>query len=123
MLFFLIVLPKKPIECYLAAEDGEEQGEDAVAEVVDPGCVDYEGGGDGEGGDDEKECGPEHERAEGAPEGVIRPAPCLRFLRAPGQLHQSCVPAAFSVEEPFFSAPFSPDSPFLVEVSAFELPL
>ncbi len=33
------------------------------------------------------------------------------------------LPLTFSEEEPFFSVPLSPDSPFLVAVSAFVAPL
>src|SRR3712207_4465516 len=76
-----VVLPEEPIKCYLGAEDGEEQGEDAVAEVVDPGGVDDEGGGDNDGGNDEEDGHSEHERLEGAPEDVVRLAPSLRLLR------------------------------------------
>ena len=39
----LVVLPEEPIEGYLGAEDGEKEGEEAVTEVVEPGCIDYEG--------------------------------------------------------------------------------
>ena len=45
----LVVFPQKPVNGYLGAEDGEEEGEDAVAEIVVPCCVDDEGAGDGEG--------------------------------------------------------------------------
>ena len=46
---FLVVFPQKPVQCYLGAEDGEEQGEEAVAEIVGPGGVDDEGAGDSQG--------------------------------------------------------------------------
>src|SRR5918994_6366048 len=44
-----VVLPEKPVQSYLCAEDGEEEGEESVAEVVAPGGIDDEGAGDGEG--------------------------------------------------------------------------
>jgi hypothetical protein len=43
MLVLFVVLPEQPVQGYLGAKDGEEQGEEAVAEVVDPGGVDDEG--------------------------------------------------------------------------------
>jgi hypothetical protein len=49
--------------------------------------------------------------------------PNLGFVNARGQLHRSCLPLTFSEEELFFSVPFSPDSPFLVGVSAYVPPL
>ena len=36
--------PAEPVECYLGAHDGENQGEDAVLEVVAPGGVDQDAG-------------------------------------------------------------------------------
>jgi len=59
-----VVLPQKPVKCYLGAEYGEEKGEQAVGEIVTPGSVDDEGAGDGEGGDDEKEGDAEYCRTE-----------------------------------------------------------
>ena len=119
-LSFFVVSPEEPVQRYLGAEEGEEEGEEAVAEVVEPGGVDDEGRGDDEGCDDEEERDSEHERLEGAPDDAVWPATYLRFIDARGQLHQSCLPAAFSVEEPFFlSAPLSPDSPFLAGASLF----
>src|SRR5215207_4313213 len=58
----LVVFPQKPVQSYLGAEDGEQKGEEAVAEFVAPGGVDDEGAGDGEGGDDEEKGDPEHNR-------------------------------------------------------------
>ena len=121
----LVVLPEEPVEGYLGAKDGEKECEEAVAELVKPGGIDDEGGGDHEGGDDEEEGGPEEGHAEGAPDGTVRPGLSPGFLRARGQLHQSCLLAAFSVVGLLFCAPLSeepalsPDSPFFV-VSAFE---
>ncbi len=65
-----------------------------------------------------------YERPEDAPDDAVRPVvPCLGFVNARGQLHRSCLPLTFSKEELFFSVPSSPDSPFLVVVSAFVPPL
>src|SRR5215208_6514913 len=118
MLFLFVVAPEHPVEGYLGTKDGEEEGEEAVAEVVDPGGIDHEGGGDRQRGDDKEERDPEHEQAEGAPEGAIRLDPRLRLFCARAQLHQSCLPVVFSVEEPFFSETpsFFPDSPFPCEL-------
>ena len=63
----LIVFPEKPVHGYLGAQDGEEEGEEAVAEVVAPGRVDNEGAGDSEGGDDEEERDPEYSCPQSAP--------------------------------------------------------
>lgn len=41
---FFLVLPDKPVYGYLGAQDGQEEGEDAVLEVVAVGRVDDEGG-------------------------------------------------------------------------------
>ena len=38
---FLVVFPQKPIQGYLGAENGEEQGKEAVSQIVSPGCKDY----------------------------------------------------------------------------------
>ena len=35
--------PEEPVEGYLGAVDSEKEGEEAVTEVVEPGCIDYEG--------------------------------------------------------------------------------
>jgi hypothetical protein len=64
-----------------------------------------------------------YERPEDAPDGAVRlVVPYLGFVNARGQLHRSCLPLTFSEEE-LFSVPFSPDSPFLVVVSAVVPPL
>jgi hypothetical protein len=67
----LVVLPEKPVEGYLSAQDGEKQREDTVGEVVAPGGVDDEGARDGQGGDDKEEGRPEHHGAEGTPEDAL----------------------------------------------------
>ena len=65
-----------------------------------------------------------YERPEDTPDDAVRSVvPYLGFVNARGQPHLSCLPLTFSREELFFSVPFSPDSPFLVVVSAFVLPL
>src|SRR5215210_3977135 len=77
MLLF-VVLPQNPVKGDLCAEDGEEKGEEAVAEVVAPGGVDDEGAGDGEGGDYEEEGDPEHHRTEGPSDDPVLAASALR---------------------------------------------
>ncbi len=65
-----------------------------------------------------------YERPEDTPDDAVRPVvPYLGFVNARGQPHLSYLPLTFSEEELFFSVPFSPDSPFLVVVSAFIAPL
>ena len=66
----LIVFPEKPVHGYLGAQDGEEEGEEAVAKVVAPGGVDDEGTGDDKGGDDEEERDPEYAGPQRAPDGA-----------------------------------------------------
>src|ERR671921_2122803 len=78
-----VVLPQKPIQSDLGAEDGEEQGEEAVGEVVAPGGVDDERAGDGERGDDEEEGDPEHQCAECPAEDTFLAAAALRQAGAP----------------------------------------
>ena len=57
---FVLFAPSEPVEGYLGAHDGEEQGEDAVFEVVSPGSVDQDGGRHGQGGDHEQERTDQH---------------------------------------------------------------
>ena len=52
---FVLVVPGEPRKGSLGTEDGEEDGERAVFEIVEPGRVDDEPGGDGDGGEDEEE--------------------------------------------------------------------
>ncbi len=116
-LFLLVIPPEEPAEGDLGAQDGEEEGEEAVTEVVEPGGVDDEDGGDREGSDYEEEGDAQQERAEEAPDGAVRSG-LSRLVRAGWQLRQSCLLAVFSEEVVLFSvffseaAGFSSDPPF-----------
>ena len=92
---------------------------------MNPGCVDDEGRGDAEGGEDEEEREPEHEYPEGEADGSVRSDPPRCILRARAQLHRSCLPVVFSLDELFFSeaASFVLESPFLVLSVFCEPPL
>ncbi len=97
---FLLIAPEEPIEGYLGGEDGEDEGEGAFAQVVEPGGVDDERGGDGERGEDEEErdaedSGPRKPQSE--PSRLISSA---LSIRRPRRHFQSCFFAVFSEEVP-----------------------
>ncbi len=79
-----LVLPHKPVYGDLGAKDGEQEGEDAVLEVVAVGGVDDEGARDGEGRDDEEEGDPEYGDAEGSADGSVAAGFVARRVRAAG---------------------------------------
>src|SRR3712207_5396539 len=79
-----LVLPQKPVYGDLGTQDGEEEGEDAVLEVVAVGGVDDEGAGDGEGRDDEEERNAEDGEAEGPADGSVAAGFVARRVRGAG---------------------------------------
>ena len=76
-----LILPQKPVDCDLGAQDGEEEREDAVLEVVAVGRVDDEGAGDCEGGDHEKEGNAEYGEAQGPADGTVAAGFVARQVR------------------------------------------
>lgn len=86
-----LLFPEKPVEGDLPAHDGEYEREEAFSEVVDPGRVDNEAGGDGDGAHDDKEREREYDPPERPfeylPAGRRRAAVGIRYLPNP------CVPA------------------------------
>src|SRR3712207_6873212 len=83
-LLLLFILPQKPVYGDLGAQDGEQEGEDAVLEVVAVGSVDDEGAGDGEGRYDEDEGYAEHGDAEGPADGAVAAGAAARGGRPAG---------------------------------------
>ncbi len=79
-----LVLPQKPVYGDLGAQDGQEEGEDAVLEVVAVGSVDDEGAGNGEGRNDEEEGDTENGDAEGPADGAVAAGFVARRVRAAG---------------------------------------
>ena len=114
----VLLVPGEPREGGLGAQDGEEEGERAVFEVVEPGGVDDEPGRDGDGGNDEEEG--EEERG---PIRALLGLPRLGlFSRGSGHRSpQSAFLVVLLVEEVsgFFSEPL----PFELEESAESVPL
>ncbi len=88
----LLILPQKPVYGNLGAQDGQEECEDAVLEVVAVGGVDDQGAGDGEGRDDEEEGNAEHGDAEGPADGAVAAGFVARQVRAAGHEGQSFDP-------------------------------
>lgn len=110
----VVFAPEDPVKGDLGAEDGEQEGEDAVAQVVEPGGVDDEGGGDNEGGEDEEECDPEHDPTQRPADGPFRAVLGAGSDRAPP--HAQSFFAAFSVlAVPDFAEPLSEDSDLVTE--------
>ncbi len=115
-----LVLPHKPVYGDLGAQDGQEEGEDAVLEVVAVGGVDDQGARDGEGGYDEEEGDAEHGDAEGPADGAVAAGSVARRVRGAGHEGQSFVPEELE-DAAGLSAGFSVD--FFSFVSVLESPL
>jgi hypothetical protein len=56
----IAIKPKYPGESRAGAQDREQEGEGTVCEVVEPGSVHDEPGGDGDGGEHEEQGHGEH---------------------------------------------------------------
>lgn len=110
-----VLFPEQPVEGYLGAQDGENEGEEPAAEVVAPGGVDHQRGGDGERDQNEKE-GDAEQNAPRRPQEAARPVVagpeiCRVGVCRVGVQRQSLLFAAFfsAVELSGFFAPFGPD--------------
>src|SRR5918997_5083554 len=91
-----VVLPQKPVQGDLGAQDGEEQGEEAVGKVVAPSGVDDQGAGDGQGGDYKEEGYAQNRGAEGTLYDAIAAALALGQAGAACQLFSPFFPCCWS---------------------------